>query len=73
MPARAAPPPRRHTFGFGGVIKALEAAVVFAVKVLVTVPPAPMATLAGLTLQVGRLEAPDGELVSEQATFIVPE
>ena len=67
------PPPKRHRFSFAGFNIALEAAVVFAVKVVVPVPPDAIVTLAGLRPQVGRLTAPVGELVREQVTFIVPE
>jgi hypothetical protein len=70
----APPPPNLHKFEPVGLIRAVvEAAVVFTVKTVVALPPEAIVTLAGLRLQVGRLTAPDGELVSEQTRSNVPE
>jgi hypothetical protein len=51
----------------------VEAAVVLTVSVEVPLPPEAMVTLVGFSTHVGRLCAPEGELVSEQLKFIVPE
>ena len=51
----------------------LEAAIVFMVNVAVALPPAASVTLAGFRLQVGRLCAPEGEVVSAHVRFMVPE
>jgi hypothetical protein len=50
----------------------LDAAVVLTVTVAVPLPPAVMVTLAGLTLQIGRLTAPDGLDLRLHVRFMVP-
>jgi hypothetical protein len=51
----------------------VEALVVLTVTVAVAVPPDVITTLAGFTLQVGRLWVPAGEAVSAQLRLSVPE
>src|ERR1035437_6664978 len=73
--ASAAPPlPSFHKcWSVGRAIAVVEAAVVFTLSVDVPPPPAARVTLAGFIVQVGSLCAPEGELVSVQVRFIVPE
>jgi hypothetical protein len=66
----APPPPTGQKFGRA---EAEEAALVFTVSTAVPFPPAARFMLAGVRLQVGRLCAPGGEAIREQAIPIVPE
>ena len=70
----APPPPNLHKLVPAGPFNAVvEAAVVFTVKTVVAFLPEVTVTVIGLRLQVGRLTAPEGEPVSEQVKFSVPE
>jgi hypothetical protein len=70
----APPPPSLHKFVPAGALRAVvEAAVVFTVKTVVAFPPEITVTVSGLSPQVGRLTAPDGEPVKEQVRSSVPE
>lgn len=73
--ARAAPPPPSHRRELpdGSRSAVVPPAVVRMVSEVVALPPEERVTLLGFKLQVGRLCAPAGEVVSLQATFIVPE
>jgi hypothetical protein len=73
--ANTAPPlPSLHKSDPAGLFRAVvDAAVVLTVKTVVAVPPEAIRTLDGFRLHVGRLTAPDGELVREQLKFSVPE
>jgi hypothetical protein len=69
----ASPPRILQKFLPGALCAAdVDAAVVFTVSTLVPVPPEVTATLAGFMVQVGRLCAPVGEVVSAQLRFRVP-
>lgn len=73
-PAKTLLPPSPHRPKRDGCARAVfVAAVVCRVKVAVPFPLATIATLVGFKLQVGRLCAPEGELVNVQANFMVPE
>lgn len=64
------PPPTGQKFGRA---EAEEAALVFSISTAVPLPPAARFTLAAFRLHVGRLCAPAGEAIREQAIPIVPE
>jgi hypothetical protein len=73
-PARTVPPPSpQGPIPEGLAIAVVLAAVVFIVKTLVPLPPAVRVTAAGTRVHVGRLLAPDGEVVSVQVRLTVPE
>ena len=67
---REPPPPIGQKFSLE---VAEEAAVVFTVSTADPLPPAARFTFAGFRLHVGRLCAPAGEAIREQASPIVPE
>lgn len=73
-PARTAPPSNPQCpMPTGLAIAVLLAALVVTVKTLVPLPPAVRVTVGGARVQVGRLLAPAGDVVSVQVRSTVPE